>query len=166
MIKLGVKEGRISLILGSGTDMKKQCSKCLEFKDISEFGAHSGTRLRGNCKGCVKLHRKEYYKANSQKVKASSMAAYKANPRKSQNARLKRKFGISIEQYDEMLKNQDGRCAICETHRSWFRQAFAVDHNHKTGKIRGLLCAACNTAIGKLKEDLEIIRRAMIYLQK
>jgi hypothetical protein len=64
---------------------------------------------------------------------------------------LKAKFGITPEQYQEMLKAQNGVCAICFQKET--RRALSVDHNHITGKVRGLLCDDCNHGIGKLKTD-------------
>lgn len=82
---------------------------------------------------------------------------------------LRDSFGMSLDAYQEMLEAQNGKCAICnqpETHmRNGRIKALAVDHNHKTGAIRGLLCSDCNTAIGKLKDDPEIIRKAAQYLE-
>lgn len=77
--------------------------------------------------------------------------------------RLKRKYGITAEQYGEMLAAQAGGCAICA--RPPKTRRLAVDHNHKTGKVRGLLCYRCN---GQLIRDhtLESLRRAVAYLEK
>lgn len=65
-----------------------------------------------------------------------------------------------------MLHNQGNKCKICETHESEFDKRLAVDHCHKTGKVRGLLCSSCNTSLGKFKDDPEILRRAINYLER
>jgi len=82
---------------------------------------------------------------------------------------LRASFGISLEEYNEMLRSQDGKCAICNQPETQFRQgklrALAVDHNHKSGAIRGLLCSDCNTGIGKLKDDPMVLRSAAKYLE-
>lgn len=79
--------------------------------------------------------------------------------------RLKSVYGITVEQYNEMLNEQGGCCAICGTNEptgyNWH-----VDHNHDTGKVRALLCSQCNQAIGMMKEDVSILRRAIEYLEK
>jgi len=76
---------------------------------------------------------------------------------------LKYRYGISSEQYDEMLGRQGGKCAICrEECRTG--KALAVDHDHDTGAVRGLLCRACNGAIGALDHDPEVLRAAIRYL--
>lgn len=74
------------------------------------------------------------------------------------------KYRITPEQYDELLEKQGGLCAICQVHHSKFQRRLAVDHCHHTGKIRGLLCASCNSGIGKLQDDVEILKAALAYL--
>lgn len=64
-----------------------------------------------------------------------------------------------------MLDAQQNKCAICGTDASEFNKAFAVDHCHTTGKVRGLLCWHCNTSIGKFKDDVLLLQRAIDYLQ-
>jgi hypothetical protein len=76
----------------------------------------------------------------------------------------RRKYGISLEQYDEMLMAQDGVCAICATSCDTGMN-LAVDHCHDTKKVRGLLCKNCNTAIGLLKEDVENMNKAINYIK-
>jgi hypothetical protein len=80
--------------------------------------------------------------------------------------RLKNKFGITIEDYNQMFEYQDGRCGICGKHQSELSNPLSVDHCHKTGKVRGLLCPKCNSGIGMLGDDLYGITLAMEYLQE
>lgn len=77
---------------------------------------------------------------------------------------LKRLYGITLEEYDSMLEEQEGCCAICKTLPN--ERKLHVDHCHTTGKVRQLLCSGCNTAIGALKEDPEIIRAAAAYVER
>jgi len=83
---------------------------------------------------------------------------------------LQKKFGLSLAEYGEMLVAQNGKCAICqqpETEmRDGKRKSLAVDHDHTTGKVRELLCTACNQMIGKAKEDRNILLSAIQYLDK
>ena len=78
------------------------------------------------------------------------------------------KYGITLDEYDELLKKQKGVCAICgkpETKIVWNTVCrLTVDHDHKSGVVRGLLCFRCNTGIGKLYDDPEILRKAANYL--
>lgn len=114
----------------------------------------------------------QWRKANPERVKAAQQRYRDKNPHKKRDERLKREFGMSFIQYQEMLNHQNGVCAICsnpETRivaRSGKISELAVDHCHRTGKIRGLLCAKCNTAIGLLNEDINIINNCVNYLMK
>ena len=84
-------------------------------------------------------------------------------------AELVRNFGITLDTYNEMKDAQGGVCAICKqpetlSHKGTLR-SLAVDHNHKTGEVRGLLCGRCNRAIGSFKEDTEIMQSAVAYIE-
>ena len=106
--------------------------------------------------------------------------AYRLRPErriKTRAAVLKRKYNMTLEQYDSMLAGQNGLCAICHQPETFlhkrspdpakhFVPPLCVDHDHKTGQIRGLLCTACNVAIGRLEEDPERMRNAIAYLAK
>ena len=78
-------------------------------------------------------------------------------------------YDLSLEQFDALLASQGSRCAICgiEQPNGTGRHAvWNVDHCHKTGAVRGVLCAPCNTAIGQLKDDPELVRAALKYLER
>lgn len=80
-------------------------------------------------------------------------------------------YGISLEDFDEMYRRQDGRCAICRRPEAELRgrhTRLCVDHNHDTGAVRGLLCAECNLGIGALRGDdgPELLQRAVEYLSE
>lgn len=80
---------------------------------------------------------------------------------------IEREFGIKYEDYDRMLEEQHGVCAICgkpETKPN--AKYLAVDHNHETGEVRGLLCNNCNRALGLLKDDIEVLQNAINYLKE
>ena len=103
--------------------------------------------------------------------KAEYMRDYRrANPEKFRDLELRKRFGISAAEYDSMLEKQKGVCQICsqpETkvdHRTKLPRRLAVDHCHKTGKVRGLLCSDCNTAIGLLKDDIDLMQKAIEYV--
>lgn len=85
--------------------------------------------------------------------------------RKNLAVQLRRRYGISLEQYEAMLELQDGRCAICGRHGDEFGRRLAVDHCHETGKVRGLLCINCNPGIGAFRDNPELLRRAASYLE-
>jgi hypothetical protein len=103
--------------------------------------------------------------------KNAYLRAYRSKlPEQQKSRALRDSFGITLEEYNSMLDAQSGVCAICnqaETHkRNGKLKALAVDHDHKTGKIRGLLCSDCNTGIGKLKDSRKILLSAAKYLKK
>lgn len=88
-----------------------------------------------------------------------------ATPEK-QNARLLRSYGITIEQFYELLSAQDGRCAICGVEEPPTKTRWHVDHDHETGRVRGILCQYCNNGIGYFKDDPDRMVSAIEYLKK
>lgn len=78
---------------------------------------------------------------------------------------LKRKYKLTSEEYDRILAAQDGKCAICYRPPDDDR-VLAVDHCHRTGKVRGLLCGLCNRALGCLGDDTTLLYRAIDYLER
>ena len=149
------------------------CGKCRNLKSSSEFNLAKVTSKdkRGYqryCRQCMKDHAIDQRKKRKDNGTAEEFErmSYK---RWHRPAKLKRVFGISQEEYDTLLEKQGGLCAICrgpETQR--YRGALmclAVDHDHGTKKVRGLLCKSCNLAIGKFKESIDIVRRALQYLE-
>ena len=78
--------------------------------------------------------------------------------------KLKRNYGITIEQYDALLVKQNGLCAICQNVSG--RKKLSVDHDHQTGKVRGLLCNPCNLSLGGFKDRSKLLAQAIIYLDK
>ncbi len=78
----------------------------------------------------------------------------------------RRQYGITIEEYDEMLEAQNYRCAICRDKDPGGRSSrFHIDHDHVTGEVRGLLCVNCNNGLGRFKDDLLVLREAIRYLE-
>src|SRR3954469_10844012 len=76
------------------------------------------------------------------------------------------KFGITEAQYAGMLEKQDNKCAICRLDRSQFNKNFCVDHCHATGKIRGLLCTACNVGLSRFRDRVDLLQNAIEYLSE
>ena len=131
----------------------KACCKCHKFFNASHFYKNKTyqDRLTGACKECKK---------------SDSNKRYHSNPDILRNSTLKRKFGITLDEYNQMLVNQNFKCACCGTSTPQGKGIFHVDHCHKTGNIRGLLCHLCNTGIGKLGDDLPGLLKAVKYLEK
>jgi len=150
-------------------DGKKQCSNCKELKPFSEFNKKK-KGLQPVCKSCSYKKIKDWNKLNPERKKVlcrlNMRKNRKENPRHYKNAELLRTYGITLEEYENLLRNQGGVCAICKSTDNKMggnRKYFLVDHDHKTGKVRGLLCNPCNTRIGIL-ENSEFIAKAKIYL--
>jgi len=76
---------------------------------------------------------------------------------------LKRAYNVTLEEYEKKLKEQNHCCAICNRHQSKFKRKLAIDHDHKTGKIRDLLCAGCNVDVSVVEDRLEVLLK---YLNK
>lgn len=116
-----------------------------------------------------KLHR-QWVEKNRERVRRYLADYVAKNKDKLRNYRIAKKFSISLDDYYSLLESQDGKCAICKNaetarRRSGAIRALAVDHDHKTGRIRGLLCSSCNLSIGGLNEDISLLKRAIEYLE-
>lgn len=125
---------------------------------------------KGMCRPCyTSIYYKEYYKdpANAEKRRAAvKRHADKQGDEWRYNRWLQHKFGITIEVYNKMLTRQNGTCAVCKTSDPGHgRKFFCVDHDHKTERIRGLLCDDCNLAAGKLKDNPDAALALAEYLK-
>lgn len=90
----------------------------------------------------------------------------KYDPINARGGHLKRTYGITLTQYDELLAKQDEKCAICDKHESEFNVKLAVDHDHVSGEIRGLLCRYCNHRLVGRHRDAALLRRIADYVEK
>jgi hypothetical protein len=139
------------------TFFSKICPQCNETKMPEEFhkDPRSKTGLTSWCNSCRRLKTKDWVKNNPEKAKRSR-----------RNTTLKRVYGITLHDYEELLKTQWGVCAICKTNEPGGQgKIFVVDHCHSTNKVRALLCVKCNCAIGLLNEDPLLFDAAKQYLQ-
>ncbi len=112
-----------------------------------------------------------YVARNKKKIAARQSAYYRANKERTNETRrerdLRNKYGISSEDYARMLFRQDFRCACCKTSKpGGHGERFSVDHDHATGKVRALLCFRCNTVLGHIEEDSDVLVAVMDYLEK
>jgi hypothetical protein len=105
----------------------------------------------------------EYREKNRELIRAKQRKYNKENPLKRKNSILKYEYGITLEKYNEMFKQQEGRCAICKRHQNELTRTLCVDHNHKTKEVRSLLCVTCNTDVSVVENRLEEMTR---YLNK
>lgn len=112
-------------------------------------------------------YQREWRKQNKDKYlsyreKEKSHPNYKIWDRRS---KLKIKYNISLEKYDEMFKEQNGKCACCGIDQSSLSKALAVDHCHNTGKVRKLLCSNCNLALGNSLENVDVLKNLISYIE-
>ncbi len=107
---------------------------------------------------------KENSKKDREKLKGKSEEWKEQNRMRKKESNLKMKFGLTQKDYNKLLEQQNGVCAICGCEPNG--KKLAVDHNHKTEKNRGLLCTNCNLCLGLLKEDIFLFKEAIKYLKK
>jgi hypothetical protein len=116
----------------------------------------------------VKKQRKERDMKNKEKLQSQRKAYRTKYAQQEKNYALKRKFGISLEEYNLMFEKQKGACAICNRPERVMCEGkiknLCIDHNHDTGKVRQLLCNSCNTAIGFFDENIHFLDSAIKYL--
>lgn len=110
------------------------------------------------------MKRKPVVKKRRTPVKISD-AKLEERRQKSREYHLMRTYGITMEQYDELLEKQDHKCAICQKHENQFKRKLHVDHDHHTGEVRGLLCYHCNNKVVGRQRDPAVVWRLYQYLQ-
>lgn len=112
---------------------------------------------KGLCKSC---YNKNYFQEHKEEYKQANSVWRLKNKKKLRNKNLLYYFGITLDQFNHILKQQNNKCAICSK-----ENPTDLDHNHSTGKIRGILCRHCNTALGLFKENVQTIENAIGYLK-
>lgn len=136
----------------------KVCSVCkTEYPATRDFFySHKLTKdnLRPNCKFC------ESKRVNDWQKKQPPEKKYSLNRKK-----VLEKYGMTIEDYKDYMKKQNGCCWICGVNESENGRKLSVDHDHTNGNVRGLLCQKCNKALGLFQDDPNLLLKAMIYLQ-
>lgn len=175
---------------------KKKCSICHEIKPITEFSNNGKFHLRVYCKKCQKGIANQYYQKikirnkdkvpynntfkrcpkcgklkkrtkenwNKQDIRKDGLRSYCKKCVKEKN--IKSKFNLTIEQYNNILMKQKNKCKICgNKFGDKFKKA-CIDHNHKTGEVRALLCKSCNIGLGYFKDNSFILFKAIKYLEE
>lgn len=149
--------------------MNKTCKNCRAVKSSDDFYKNKtyASGVSNTCKVCHYQQCKLNREKNPEKYKAHKDNWIKKNPEWAKfvtsRAHWKRRYGITPEQYDVLKLKQNNQCAICLSPPEGCR--LSVDHCHKTGRIRGLLCRQCNAVLGLLKEDPSLFFRAADYLK-
>lgn len=166
--------------------MNKECRHCKAEKPLMSFHKHK-QMPDGHinvCRDCrstyvygwrtenreiVKTKKSAYYQKNKEQINEKKKQDRKTNKSKYKEHNLMYFFGMTLAEYDMLFEQQNGICAICKNpetscHQSGKIKDLAVDHDHKSGKIRGLLCSSCNMGLGKFKENAEYLRGAIAYI--
>jgi|TARA_B110000259_G_scaffold175665_1_gene211063 hypothetical protein len=144
----------VPLVLPAGHQYEngRVCSECNEFHRADKFGierdgrAFGGISMRSKCKRCTEIRKSKSF--------------------------LIKNYKITFDQYLELLKYQKNRCAICGSRDHKNKRTgnmlltFFVDHDHETGKVRGLLCSPCNHALGQFNDNIDTLNKAVTYLAK
>ena len=168
----------------------KICTKCKTEQPIEAFckskysSQKTGAISHGRsswCRTCILAQKKEYYSKNYDKIQKNVMAWRSKNKERYRgymkkrydkdkisgvyhNKKLQKLYGISLLDYNKILKSQNGCCAICKSDPSEESKKLVVDHCHETGIIRGLLCERCNFALGLIFDSPAIANRLADYL--
>ena len=140
----------------------KTCSKCREPKDLSEYYKSKKNKtdgLQNYCKVCSKNGRNDWTKGNPEAIRLGNLWSC---------------YRMTLDEYNALLVKQNFCCAGCGRHQSEFTKSFAVDHDHSCcptkskscGEcIRGLLCLACNTTLGNVRDDIEVLKNLITYIE-
>jgi recombination endonuclease VII len=160
----------------------KQCTSCLVTKVLEEFYADKKTKDRKSCycKLCLRERASKWQKKNPERAAARVAKWHNENPGK-RAAHMNKyyasgawrenwymgSYGLTVAQVDKMVADQGGKCAICSKSNPGGRgRRLVVDHCHKTGMIRAMLCHTCNTSLGGFMDDPEILMKAVDYIKK
>ncbi len=149
----------------------KICSKCKVEKHVTCFNNSKKHKdgLNGICKDCWNESKRAHYQKDSSKTskKASVKKWRKNNPGKvkkmRKNNRLKRLYKLTLDEFNNLIEQQDGQCPICELPLD-DNALFGVDHCHETGRIRGILHNKCNAMLGCADDNIKMLNNGIKYL--
>lgn len=145
--------------------MLKTCTKCKSCKPVADFGKHRKAKdgLSWVCKECNNANSRKWAEANKDRVKRYRQDNMSKLVEQNKWRRYERDFGLTKEVYAAMLEAQNSACALC---LGSFGRFPHVDHCHASGKVRGLLCSNCNTALGLVRDRIEVLERMIGYLKR
>lgn len=148
--------------------MAKTCTKCGVEKIYEDFHRNKNSRdgLTHKCKACAAADTRRWVAENRDRKHEADHRYWHENrkgSRSDENARLKYKYGVTLEDVERMFTEQGGLCAICRT--PMIGRKPHVDHDHLTGTVRGLLCRGCNQGLGHFRDDPVALANAIRYLE-
>lgn len=132
----------------------KVCNVCKVAKPRAEFYP-TGKGVSSKCKPCHNAYAASRLKADPEKARLAC-----------KRSKIKVKYGMTLEEYDAKLEKQGGCCSICGSDNPKGNGRFAVDHCHRTGRVRAILCAPCNQGLGMFDDDIAKLAKAIEYLQR
>lgn len=143
----------------------KTCFRCKGIKSTKDFPKDNSKKdsLSIYCSTCIRSINKA--RRSDTTYNAKRRAESPRYARQNRAWRLRTKYGISIEDFEQMFESQGKVCALCKSDKSDSNQ-FVMDHCHATGRIRGILCSYCNRALGMFKDSVDILNKAIVYLSK
>lgn len=140
----------------------RRCSRCEQVKPANEFANHAW------CRGCLSVYSKGLKKTPESKARHAALEAQRraSSPAylRERASRIAKCYGITIEDYARIINRQGGDCASCGDELDMGKKT-CIDHCHRTGRVRGILCANCNFAVGHVKESAERARKIAHYIE-
>lgn len=146
---------------GDAPPAEKQCGQCSRTLPISQFYGNSQGYIASYCSTCAASKAKDWRLKNRELVRQRYDRNYY------RGYVYKKRYGITLEEYNSLMKQQNQCCAICHVPFSLISSKnIHLDHSHSSGVVRGILCNDCNLAIGRAKDDTKILRSMIEYLEK
>lgn len=143
---------------------EKWCPRCESLQPVEEFKKRRNGKLKGWCASCEASYQAEH--AASEAGREMRRQARAGWNERNHEYFLNYRYGIGLAEYRALVEKQDGKCAICAAAEPGGNfTKWAVDHCHGSGRVRGLLCAACNMGIGQLGDDPARLRAAAAYIE-
>lgn len=133
---------------------------CKRGHTIAEVGRYK----HGGCRACVALRNKLAWAQNKEQAQERYRAYHELNPEQRSRRWREWRYGLTGDDFEALVEVQEGVCGICQTEPPEGK-GLVVDHNHDTGEVRGLLCAVCNSGIGMLKDNADLLRRAVAWVE-
>lgn len=167
-----------SVLIGFGRnprpviDGKLRCGRCHEWKPIALFYGDESTTTKKHswCRSCATIAARIYRNKNREAVRAREKQRVPVYRERRRQLEVKRKYGLTAEEFRDLVARHDGRCAGCGVSFDllpWGKgKGWCVDHDHKTGHVRGVLCHGCNKTIGLLHDDSNRLRALANYLDR
>ena len=164
---MGTVTGIKSVIEDKDGNITKICARCRKRKHLSKY-PRDKNKYDGRSSICLSCNTKKARKwaiENPERHYKKTKRWNQENPDSQRRYYLKSLYGITLEEYNEMFIAQNGCCAICGIHQQDITKRLSVDHCHDTQRVRGLLCSNCNSAMGLFMDSIEVLRRAVSYLE-